>query len=189
MIIDIEGLTQQEAYLKIVALSTARRGERVHVDTIADGRKIFLELSGWKSPYDFRVHAELERSWVRYKEKEVEALIVKLAKEEKTASEIGLILRDLYGIPYVKQITGKRITKIMEENDLLSKIPEDMMALIKKSIELRKHLEKNHKDESAKRGLQLTESKIKRLIRYYKGTGKLDEKWKYEPNKIKVYLE
>jgi len=84
-------------------------------------------------------------------------LIVKLAKEEKTASEIGIILRDVYGIPYVRQVTKKRITKILEEHKIQPKIPEDMMALIKRSILLRKHLERNHKDESAKRGLTLTD--------------------------------
>ena len=52
-------------------------------------------------------------SWVRYKDKEVELLIVELAKEEKTPSQIGLILRDIYGIAYVKQIAGKRITKVL----------------------------------------------------------------------------
>jgi small subunit ribosomal protein S15 len=132
---------------------------------------------------------KLQSSWVRYKDKEVEMLIVKLAKQEKTPSEIGLILRDMYGIPYVRQVAKKRITKILEEHKLLAKIPEDMMALIKRSIALRKHLERNHKDESAKRGLTLTESKIKRLARYYKKTGKLAETWKYQPEKIKVYLE
>jgi len=132
---------------------------------------------------------KVKPSWVRYKESEVELLITKLGKEEKTPSEIGLILRDAYGIPYSKTITGKKITKILKENKLLSKIPEDLMALIKKVVALKKHLEKNHKDESAKRGITLTESKIKRLVKYYKNTGRLEESWKYQPDKIKLYLE
>lgn len=128
-------------------------------------------------------------SWIRYKPKEAELLVVKLAKEGKTSSQIGLILRDTYGIPDIKQIVGKKVTKILEEHKLLKTIPEDLMALIKKNIEVRKHLEKNHKDEAAKRGLGLTESKIKRLVKFYKATGKLPEEWKYEPKKIRMYIE
>lgn len=130
-----------------------------------------------------------QSTWVRYKDTEVEKLIVKLAKEEKTASEIGLMLRDMYGVPYVKQATNKRITQILKEHNVAPEMPEDLMALIRRSIALRKHLEKNHKDESAKRGLTLTESKIKRLAKYYKRTGKLKPDWKYQPDKVKVYLE
>jgi small subunit ribosomal protein S15 len=47
--------------------------------------------------------------WVRYKAKEVELLVAKLAKEGKSSSEIGLFLRDVYGIPSVKLVTQKRI--------------------------------------------------------------------------------
>ena len=128
-------------------------------------------------------------TWLRYKPKELELLIVKLAKEGKTPSEIGIILRDSYGIPLTYKITGKKITKILEEKKLIGKLPEDLMALIKKSIAVRKHLEINHKDETAKRGLGLTESKIKRLVKYYKRTGKLAEDWKYQPERIRLYIE
>ena len=128
-------------------------------------------------------------SWVRYSSKEIEMLITKLAKEGSSPSQIGLILRDSYGIPLSKQITGKKITKILEEKKILPKLPEDLLALIKRSIAIRKHLEKNHKDETAKRGLTLTENKIKVLVKYYKKIKKLSVDWKYEPKKIRLYLE
>ena len=54
-------------------------------------------------------------SWLRMKEKELELLIVKLAKEGKSSSVIGLELRDSYGIPDVKTVTGKRIQEILKE--------------------------------------------------------------------------
>jgi small subunit ribosomal protein S15 len=126
--------------------------------------------------------------WVRYKPTEVEFLIVKLAKEGKAPSQIGLILRDLYGIPDVKTMMGKSVSQMMKEKSLLPELPEDLMALIKKSIFIRKHLEQNHKDETARRGLQLTESKIKRIVKYYKGAGKIQEGWKYDPEKIKLII-
>ncbi|MBW2991736.1 30S ribosomal protein S15 [Candidatus Woesearchaeota archaeon] len=126
--------------------------------------------------------------WVRYKPKEAEFLIVKLAKEGKTPSQIGIVLRDLYGIPDVRVMLEKSITQILEEKKLLPELPEDLMALIKKSIMLRKHMEINKNDKTAFRGLQLTESKIKRMVKYYKKSGKIKEGWKYDPEKIKLVI-
>ncbi len=128
-------------------------------------------------------------TWLSYKEKEVEMLVTKMAKEGKTASQIGLFLRDNYGIPSVKKITQKNITSILKEKKLSKEIPEDLMALIRRTVMLKKHLEKNHKDESAKRGLHLTESKIKRLVKYYKKSKKLPMDWKYDPERIKLFIE
>jgi len=128
-------------------------------------------------------------SWVRYKPKEIELLIAKMAKDEKTSSQIGLFLRDVYGIPNIKQVIGKSITSILKEKNLLSKIPEDLMALIKRSIALKKHLELNKHDMPAKRGLELTEAKIRKLVKYYKRTKKLEKDWKYDPDKIKLLVE
>lgn len=125
-------------------------------------------------------------SWIRYKPKEAELLIVKLGKEGKKSSEIGVILRDIYGIPSVKTLIEKKINEILKEKSLVPEVPEDVNALIKKSIILRKHLEKNKKDMNAVRGLQLTESKIKRLVKYYKKTERLAESWKYSPQEVKM---
>ena len=127
-------------------------------------------------------------SWVSYKPKEVEALIVKLAKQEKQATEIGLILRDSYGIPNVKALLGKKVCEVLKDKKLATKIPEDLSSLIKRDIELMKHLEANHKDMTAKRGLQLTSSKIRRLMKYYKKTNKLPQDWKFDEEKVKMYL-
>jgi small subunit ribosomal protein S15 len=128
-------------------------------------------------------------TWIRYQTKELEMIIGKLAKEGKTASEIGLILRDSYGIPNTKLITGKRIQQLLGEKKLLPQIPEDLMALMKKSVMLRKHMEANKQDQTSKRGLLLTESKIKRLVKYYKEVGKLAPLWKYDPANTKIYTE
>ena len=127
--------------------------------------------------------------WVRYDEKEITLLIQKLAKQEKTASEIGIILRDTYGIPNVKIITNKRINKILKEGNLAAKIPEDLTALIKKAINIMKHTEGNKKDQPSKRGLTLTESKINRLAKYYKISGKIPADWKYTRENAKLLIE
>jgi len=128
-------------------------------------------------------------SWVRYKEKEIELLITKLAKEGKNASHIGIILRDTYGIPNVKQISKKTITEILREKKLIPEIPEDLLALIRKGIDVNKHVETNKTDQTAKRGITLTESKIRRLVKYYKKSGKLPSEWTYDPKRASMLLE
>jgi len=127
--------------------------------------------------------------WIRYGAKEIEMLVAKLAKDDNTASEIGVILRDVYGIPDVKMITSKSITKIMKEKNLSQELPEDLIALMRKLVGVKAHLNNNKQDMSAKRGHQLTESKIKRLIKFYKESGRIPVSWKYDPSKLKMYTE
>ena len=86
--------------------------------------------------------------WLEYTREGIEGLVVKLAKEGNTSSNIGIILRDQYGIPLVKPSTGKTITKILEESKLASIIPEDLDNLLNKANRLTRHLEKNRSDAS-----------------------------------------
>lgn len=127
-------------------------------------------------------------TWVTHKDKVVEQLILKLAKSEKTTSEIGIILRDTYGIPNVKVVTGKKITQILKENKAAPELPENLRALIVRHINLMKHMETNNHDKTAKRGAELTESKINRLVKYYKRTSKLPADWKYDRAKAKLLV-
>lgn len=128
-------------------------------------------------------------TWLRYSEKEIEMLILKMAKEGMKSSQIGIHLRDSYGIPDVSAIVGKPITKVLKEKGIAGKVPEDMQNLLKRVVALQKHLEVNRHDYSAKRGLQLTESKIRRLMKYYRKTKVLPADWKYDPANIRLYLE
>jgi small subunit ribosomal protein S15 len=127
--------------------------------------------------------------WIEYSAEEIETLVVKLAKRGETPSKIGVILRDQYGVPLVKQITGKSITKILEEKGIKQDLPEDLVNLIKKAVNLDKHLSSNPKDMSSRRGMQLIESKIRRLAKYYRRTGKLPENWKYDINQAKLVVK
>jgi small subunit ribosomal protein S15 len=120
-------------------------------------------------------------SWCKYQPEEVEALVIKLAKEGVPPSRIGTILRDQYAIPLVKPITGKTITKILKDAGLASAIPEDLANMLKKAESLTVHLERNKKDLHNKRALQILEAKIHKLSRYYKREGILPQNWKYEP--------
>ena len=126
--------------------------------------------------------------WVERSAEEVENLVVKLARRGFSKSMIGTILRDSYGIPLIKVVTGKKISQILEENEIEFALPEDLTNLVKKALNIREHLDSNHKDLEGKKGLQRTESKIYRLIRYYKNTKVLPESFKYDPEKIRTLV-
>ncbi|MEM1565951.1 MAG: 30S ribosomal protein S15 [Candidatus Bathyarchaeia archaeon] len=125
-------------------------------------------------------------SWCKYQPEEVEALVIKLAREGHPPSRIGTILRDQYAIPLVKPLTGKTITQILKEAGLAPSIPEDLENLLKKAARLSAHLEKHRKDVHNKRALQLVEAKIHRLVEYYKQEGVLPSDWKYEPKAASI---
>jgi len=129
-----------------------------------------------------------EAKWVEYKPKEVEDLVIKYAKQGFQSAKIGLILRDQYGVPSVKLVTKKTVSRILKENDLYSKLPEDLFNLLKRAVELRVHMEKNKKDYQSYRGLELTESKIRRLAKYYIRKGLLARGWKYDSEQAKLLI-
>jgi len=128
-------------------------------------------------------------TWVKYKKEEVEKLVIKFAKEGYSTAMIGTLLRDQFGIPDVKAITGKSISKIVKENKLYPSYPEDLLNLLKKAVNLRQHLEKHKKDKHSKHGLELLESKIRRLAKYYKRKGVLPADWKYSPEEAKLIVQ
>jgi small subunit ribosomal protein S15 len=118
----------------------------------------------------------------------VEEKVVELAKTGNTPSMIGMILRDQYGVPLVKVIAGKRVMDIIRENDLQRNVPEDLRNMIAKAATIRRHLEENKKDYVSKRGLQLVESKIHRLSKYYRKKRVLPADWKYSPDQAAILL-
>ena len=119
-------------------------------------------------------------SWLKISASDVEEHVCKLAKKGLTPSQIGVILRDSNGIAQVKSVTGQKIVRILKANGLAPEIPEDLYMLIKKAVQVRKHLERNRKDKDSKFRLILIESRIHRLARYYRTTRKLPANWKYE---------
>ncbi len=127
--------------------------------------------------------------WVSYKKQEIEKLIVKYAKEGKSSSEIGMTLRDQFGIPLTKRVTGKGISEIMRRNQVYPKFPEDLFNLFKQAVNLREHLVRDRKDYTSKRGLELLESKIRRLGKYYVKRKVLPEDWKYDPDRVKLLIQ
>ncbi|MCJ7632075.1 30S ribosomal protein S15 [Candidatus Bathyarchaeota archaeon] len=118
-------------------------------------------------------------TWLRYVPEEVEAFVIKLAKEGQTLSRIGVTLRDQYGIPLVKNVTGKSILAILEEANLKPSTPEDISNLLAKASDLQRHLSKNRSDALNRRSLEIVISKIRSAGRYYKRIGRLPDNWEY----------
>jgi len=140
--------------------------------------------SGSKHPV-----AEVAPSWLQYSKEEIIELVVQMAKEGKNASKIGLILRDQYGIPSVKAASGKTLSDIMNENKLLPTYPEDLMNLMRKAVRLHKHVAVNKQDKHNTHSLKLVESKIKRLVSYYKKSKKLPADWYYTPEQAALLVK
>jgi small subunit ribosomal protein S15 len=112
----------------------------------------------------------------------VEERVVELAEQGHDPSQIGMKLRDegVTGtpVPNVKLATGKKVTEILTEHDADPELPEDLRNLMERAVRLRRHMEENGQDHQNKRALQNTESKIRRLVSYYRGD-ELDETFTY----------
>lgn len=128
-------------------------------------------------------------SWLVMEPKEIEDLVAKFGAEGKTMSMVGLILRDQYAIPSVKIATGKTISQIFKEKKLSTTLPEDLQNLMKRAVSLSEHVKKNPKDLHNKRGLNLIESKIRRLVKYYGREGMIPAGWKYSLDTAKLEIE
>ncbi len=128
-----------------------------------------------------------EAKWLEYDKEEISSLILKLAKEGNTQSKIGIILRDQYGIPDVRML-GLRVSKVVE-TEIKTEVPENMYNLMKKAVNMHRHLNEKKKDTKGKHSLELVESKIRRLGKYYVRTGTLPEDWKYTIEMAKLLVK
>ncbi|KAH8924066.1 hypothetical protein BT69DRAFT_1241448 [Atractiella rhizophila] len=120
--------------------------------------------------------------WLKTTPDEVSDQIAKLARKGMTPSQIGVVLRDSHGIAQVRSVTGNKILRILKSQGLAPKYPEDLHHLMQKAVSVRKHLERNRKDKDSKFRLILIESRIHRLVRYYKTKLQIAPNFKYEAN-------
>ncbi len=124
--------------------------------------------------------------WLSTSKEQIQETCIKLAREGNPPSKIGLILRDQHGVPLFSSLTGIKLSKYLKSVDLLSDMPEDLVSLIERGQRLSDHLKTNKKDKKNFHSLELIESKIHRLSKYYKKTGAIDKKWKYNSLIIRV---
>lgn len=128
-------------------------------------------------------------AWVPLSKEEIEDHVIKMGKDGVTAARIGLLLRDQHAVPDVKLATGRTVQDILIENDLQPTIPDDLVALMRKAINLQAHLQENRKDLANKRNQQMVESKIRRIVKYYKREGRLPADWQYSIANAELLIE
>ncbi len=142
---------------------------------------------GKKAKEKKKVRGSIE--WAEYSPEEAAEIARKLANEGHSKSEIGMILRDQYGIPDFRKLTGKRISEALREANLKEEIPEELLNLIKKSVKIKEHLGENPKDYTCKHGYELTVSKIRRLVAYYKKKERLPEGWRFTDETARLLVK
>lgn len=127
--------------------------------------------------------------WVTQSPEEIKELAAKLAGEGKNMAMIGLILRDQHAVPNVRLATGMSMKEILEEKGIKPELPDDLSNLMKRAVEINRHVTANPKDLHNSRGLHLVESKIRRLTKYYKREGLIPETWFYSMSSAALEVE
>ncbi|MFW6436942.1 MAG: 30S ribosomal protein S15 [Halococcoides sp.] len=139
-----------------------------------------------------RPAAETPPEWSDVDADAVEERVVELAEQGHAPSEIGVVLRDegVQGVPVpdVSLVCEKSVTEILEDNDAAPEIPEDLYNLMAKAVRLNDHLRENGTDHQNKRARQNVESKIRRLVNYYRGD-ELDPEFTYTVEKAREIVE
>ena len=107
----------------------------------------------------------------------------------KGPAEIGMILRDTYGIASVQVLCGKSISNILMDSGVKMTYPEDLINLIKRAVNMREHLRTNRSDRHNRTKLIHVESKIGRLVKYYTRNGRLPADWKYDPETAQLLVK
>ena len=128
-------------------------------------------------------------SWSESDKGIVEELILKYANEGHSSAKIGTLLRDMPAVPDVRLVMGERISQTLSRNNLDSTYPEDMMNLMRKALSLIDHLSSNKKDLHNRRQLELCESRLRRLAKYYVGTGRISSTWTYKRDQLRLMVE
>ncbi len=126
-----------------------------------------------------RPYPSTKPEWVTVSAEEAVTQAVQLAKTGISAAQVGQSLRDSFGVPSARLLTGKRLGATLAENGVRPEIPDDLQALLKRVVHLQRHLETHPKDLANRRGLTLMESRIRRLARYYRQRRRIAENWRY----------
>ena len=148
---------------------------------IHSGRK---GRSGSHRPYPLT-----KPEWVTATTEELVVQAVQLSKAGRSAAQVGQQLRDSYGIPSARAVTGRRLESLLADAGIHPDIPDDLQSLLKRVVHLQRHLEAHPKDLANRRGLSLMESRIRRLARYYRQRQRLPENWRYSARGAALQVE
>jgi small subunit ribosomal protein S15 len=141
-----------------------------------------------KSSSKFPGRKQGKRDFVQLSKDELKDIVKKLYRQGYNSANIGIILRDQYGVPSFKAVVGKSIKAFLKEENLYPKVPEDLLNLLKKAVKLWQHLKKHKKDIHNRVKYSHIISKINRLASYYKNKNELPETWKYDPEEAAAML-
>ena len=134
-----------------------------------------------KKPAGSRGTSKVVPGWVEYSAQEVEELVVGFGKKGMNPMQVGQVLRDQYGVPSVKALTGKGVIQVFGEGGVKLDYPPDLLALIERAVRVRRHLKANSSDVRNRTQLNNIESKIRRLVKYHAAEGNLPKGWRYDP--------
>jgi ribosomal protein S15P/S13E len=108
--------------------------------------------------------AKIEKpTWIKMKEPELKKIIAELAKKN-SPSQIGLILRDQYGIP-TTNVFGKKLKAYLKELGIERN--EDLENAEKKVNKMKEHLKNNITDRNSKHRLQKAQSRLNTIRKYF----------------------
>ena len=148
-----------------------------------------MHSKGKGSSGSSKPHSKDPPEWSNSDKEEIEELIVQLSDEGHTNASIGTMLRDKHGVPDVRLVTGVRISQTLNRLGKSSGLPEDLMSLMRRALRLIDHLTQNSKDIHNRRQLELCESKIRRLSRYYRENNQIDSEWTYKRDQLRLMVE
>lgn len=102
-------------------------------------------------------------AWIKMKEPELKKTILELSAKY-APSQIGLVLRDQYGIPTTK-VFGKKLKAYLTELGIDRN--EDLENAEKKVEGIKEHLKNNITDRHAKHKLQHVQSRLNIIKKYF----------------------
>jgi len=102
-------------------------------------------------------------AWIKMTEAELKKTILELS-EKHSPSQIGIILRDQYGIPTTK-VFGKKLKAYLKELGIERN--EDLENAEKKVEKIKEHIKNNITDRKAKHRLQKAQSKLNTTKKYF----------------------
>ncbi len=126
-----------------------------------------------------RAKRKEKADFVELSEEQIKEIVRNLYTKGVPPAQIGLILRDEYGIPSFKAETGVKLVTYLRRENVYKTFPEDLINLFRKAVRMSEHLKANKSDIHNRVKLSHVESKIKRLLKYYKRTGKVPKDWNY----------
>ena len=113
-------------------------------------------------------------TWVKMKEPELKKVIAELAQKH-SPSQVGIILRDQYGVPTTR-VYGKKLKSYLEELGINRN--EDVENAEKKITRIKEHLKQNITDKKSKHKLQKAQSRLNIVQKYFGITKKREKKKK-----------